>query len=108
MLSDYRDENGKKKLYTFAYDEEQSELLLEYLDEIVTNHNQTNDDKTKDDTKNNPWMKDGQKLPKTLSVSKEFSRGESYDFSTLRESIKTVYAMELVKKIKVKVDYQTI
>jgi len=102
VLSDQRDENNKKKLHTYSYDDEQSELLLEYLDEIVTNHNQTNDDPKHDDARNDPWMKDGEKLPKTISVSKEFNRGESYDLSTLQDSIKTIYAMALQENQKSK------
>jgi len=108
VLSDQKDENGKKKPHTYSYDDEKSELLLEYLDEIVTNHNQTNDDPKLDDARNNPWMKDGDKLPKTISVSKEFNRGERYDFSTLQDSIKTIYEMAIQQDQKNKKDYQEV
>ena len=73
-------------------------MILEFLDEIVTNHGSTTDNMVAMDPlellsqKWNPWQKYGQKLPKTISVSKEFAKSDNYNYESLQDSIKRIYS----------------
>lgn len=76
--SRFKRENGGQslvELLQLKYDRLSADLVLEYLDEIITNHNQTTDEMVRMDPRDlqradpNPWKRDGQKIPKTISVS---------------------------------------
>ena len=57
-----------EKAGQISYTDESAEVILEYLDEIITNHAMTNDDASKDTKEDNPWVKEGHTVLKTLSA----------------------------------------
>lgn len=68
------------------------------MDEIVTNHNRTGDDKAQETERDAPWVDaaTGKAYNKTISVTRDFTRGaREFKLHKLREAIEFLYVLAI-------------